>query len=152
MEGGAADGVVSVYLCLEVEAGLDEVDGGDGGREHQDGLSGVGEGRVDDGLDLLDEGDGVLGVALGHLHALQPDLNGAGGTWCSWSFVGRITVMIIMQLPYRSTDLLTLMYPAELKVKGEPTSLKAAGKGTSVMLFLIVFACGNELPADLKDT
>ena len=75
-------------LWFEVEGGPNEIGGRDGGCKHEDGLSGVCEGCVNDGVDLLKEGEGVLGLAFGHLHALEPYLDGRGDTWWSWSLVG----------------------------------------------------------------
>ena len=40
----------------------------------------MGEGCIDDGMDLLEKVNGSLGVALSHLHALQPDLFVGTGT------------------------------------------------------------------------
>ena len=34
----------------------------------------MGEGCIDDGMNLFEKVNGSLGVALCHLHALQPDL------------------------------------------------------------------------------
>ena len=80
MEGGAADGVGEFEVGVVVECCFDEVGGGDGGGEHEEGLGGGGEGGVEEGVYLVEEGDGCLRGALGHLHALVPDLDGRGST------------------------------------------------------------------------
>lgn len=80
VEGGAADGVSEFEVGVVVECGFDEVGGGDGGGEHEEGLGGGGEGGVEEGVYLVEEGDGGLRGAFGHLHALVPDLDGRGST------------------------------------------------------------------------
>ena len=41
----------------------------------------MGKGSIDDGVNLLEEAEGSLRGALGHLHALQPYLDRTILTW-----------------------------------------------------------------------
>lgn len=50
----------------------------------------MGERSVEEGVDLLQEGEGGLGSALGHLHALQPYLCQLRSTWWSCSLLACI--------------------------------------------------------------
>ena len=74
MKRGSTNGVFDLKLGLILKSGFDEIDGGDRGGNHEKSLSGMCEGGIDDGMNLLQKADGDLRGALCHLHALQPDL------------------------------------------------------------------------------
>ena len=56
----------------------------------------MGEGVVEGRENLLEEGECVLGGAVGHLHALEPYLDRERGTWWSWSLEGCMPKAIII--------------------------------------------------------
>lgn len=68
--------VPNLHVGLAGEDGSGEIGGGDGGGEHEEGLSCGSEGRVEEGANLVEEGLCGLRGALVHLHALEPDLDG----------------------------------------------------------------------------
>ena len=80
MKGGSSDGVFDMQLGFVLEGGFDKIDGRDRGGNHEKSLSGMCEGGIDDGMNLLQKVEGSLRGALGHLHALQPYLAKEIGT------------------------------------------------------------------------
>jgi hypothetical protein len=80
VQRGATVPIAYLDIGLAGEDGFGEVEGGDGGGEHEEGLSGGREGGVEGGTHLIDESGCGLRRALVHLHALQPDLRPWRGT------------------------------------------------------------------------